>query len=72
MELLTESTVVQVAQSDLMKTQAHVVKRMAAVVSKVLEVGMEAMELSTDLVTIGSWSLSLLLDLTVHGAYPLR
>ena len=49
-----------------MKIEADVAKKVTAVVSKVFEVGMEEVESSTDLVTIGSWSLSLLLDLTVE------
>lgn len=66
LQLLTESTATQLTQSDPMKIEADVAKKVTAVVSKVFEVGMEEVESSTDLVTIGSWSPSLLLDLTVE------
>ena len=68
LHLLTESTATELAQSDPMKTEveADIVKKVTAVVSRVFEVDMEEVESCTDLATIGSWSLSLLLDLTVE------
>ena len=68
LHLLTESTATELAQSDPMKTEveADIVKKVTAVVSRVFEVNMEEVESCTDLVAIGSLSLSLLLDLTVE------
>ena len=68
LHLLAKSTATELAQSDPMKTEveADIVKKVTAVVSRVFEVDMEEVESCTDLVAIGSLSLSLLLDLTVE------